>query len=342
MSSTPSRTPSKLPSQKPAPSAAGGSAAPGMTSKVPGSSTMPSQLPSKLPSQSPSKMPSRMPSQSPSKMPSQSPSKMPSKMPSHAPSKMHSQSPSKFPSQSPSKLPSQSFGSRRPGDLTSTAPSGFGTKSLAGSSSSSSSMPPPPLPASFRTATPSEAMSTLKPSKQSVTPSLASTFQGVSAIPGSSSQIPGGGRSMIPRPGGGVLASTWTSSDDLKHAERQLDYARLSRAQKDEQDRWADAKGKELAPCPANWNWLRHGLHPMAGGQEYPGYVCEGGWHYIPDIIVAEGVPGLYTRGVPPTVNQRDEMKVWHENKNVPQGYWGPVRPTGQNEHGRWIYPSWA
>lgn len=184
---------------------------------------------------------------------------------------------------------------------------------------------------------------------------------------------------MIPRPGGGVLASTWTSSDDLKHAERQLDYARLSRAQKDEQDRWADAKGKELAPCPANWNWLRHGLHPMAGGQEYPGYVCEGGvsyllflffsfvmhlfysrlapllscipktdhvnheqWHYIPDIIVAEGVPGLYTRGVPPTVNQRDEMKVWHENKNVPQGYWGPVRPTGQNEHGRWIYPSWA
>ncbi|KAK6209217.1 hypothetical protein LQW54_006537 [Pestalotiopsis sp. IQ-011] len=315
MSSTPSRTPSKLPSQKPAPSTAGGSAAPGMTSKVPGSSIMPSQ---------PGK--SVMPSQLPSKMPSQSPSKMPS------------QSPSKFPSQSPSKLSSQSFGSRRPGDLTSTAPSGFGTESLAGSSPS---MPPPPLPASFPTATPSEAMSTLKPSKNSVTPSLASTFQGVSAAPGSSSsQIPRG-RSMIPRPGGGALASTWTSPDDLKHAERQLDYARLSRAQKDEQDKWAASKGAELAPCPANWNWLRHGLHPISMGPPYPGYVCEGGMHYIPDIIVAEGVPGLYTRGQPPW-GQRQEMKVSHEDENVPPHFWGPVRPTGQNAHGRWEYPSWA
>lgn len=77
-----------------------------------------------------------------------------------------------------------------------------------------------------------------------------------------------------------MLASTWTSPDDLKHAERQLDYARLSRAQKDEQDKWAAAKGTELAPCPNNWGWLRYHLHPLAGGRKYPGYVCEGGVSY--------------------------------------------------------------
>lgn len=63
--------------------------------------------------------------------------------------------------------------------------------------------------------------------------------------------------------------------------------------------------------------------------------------HYIPDVLVAEGVPGLYVRN-PPPLSLRQEMTVSPDENDIPRGYWGPVRPESQRADGLWIYPSWA
>lgn len=77
------------------------------------------------------------------------------------------------------------------------------------------------------------------------------------------------GGSTIRLPGGKTMKSAYMNPEDVARAERQMVYASLADEERMEQDIWADEKGKDLAPCPANLQWVRHGANL--------GYVCTGG-----------------------------------------------------------------
>lgn len=63
--------------------------------------------------------------------------------------------------------------------------------------------------------------------------------------------------------------------------------------------------------------------------------------HYIPDILIAEGVPGLYTSARPPPDLVREMMPLAYEG--IPTGYFGVVRPTTRcTETNKWLYPYWC
>lgn len=63
--------------------------------------------------------------------------------------------------------------------------------------------------------------------------------------------------------------------------------------------------------------------------------------HYIPDILIAEGVPGLYTAARPPP--DLVDALTPHPREQIPKIYFGVVRPTGKcRETGNWQYPPWS
>ncbi|KAK9420333.1 hypothetical protein SUNI508_06602 [Seiridium unicorne] len=141
------------------------------------------------------------------------------------------------------------------------------------------------------------------------------------------------GGSIIRLPSGRPMASVYTRPEDVMRAEKQLAYTTLAVPEKIAQDIWANEKGKDLAPCPNNLAWTRH--------ETYPGYRCSGGMHYIPDVLIAEGIPGLYTIARPPPelINQLTP----HAKEGIPNEYFGVVRPEDRcPETLHWKYPFWS
>ncbi|KAH6652198.1 hypothetical protein BKA67DRAFT_693384 [Truncatella angustata] len=129
------------------------------------------------------------------------------------------------------------------------------------------------------------------------------------------------------------MMSVYTNPEDVLRAEKQMAYKSLSPEERLVQDRWANQKGLELAPCPNNFNWIRH--------RTGRGYECSDGMHYIPDDLVAEGMPGMYTTARRPSdiINHL----VRHSNQKIPNDFCGIVRPVSQCPMtGRWEYPRWS
>ncbi|RYP54156.1 hypothetical protein DL770_010967 [Monosporascus sp. CRB-9-2] len=88
-------------------------------------------------------------------------------------------------------------------------------------------------------------------------------------------------------PGGNPsFRSVYRDAEDRRRAALQTAYATLAPGERAAQDAWAAHKADEFAPCPYSFPWLRDG--------QCPGYRCAGGAHYMSDMILAEGVPGLY------------------------------------------------
>ncbi|KAF7528215.1 hypothetical protein G7054_g10232 [Neopestalotiopsis clavispora] len=222
--------------------------------------------------------------------------------------------PSRTPSQTPTITPKVS------GTMAS------GQPSVLGSTTTTSKAPHP------ASQTPQSAIpSILGVSKLPTGSSSSSSRLPTATLAAAVSQIPG--RSVIPAPGGRVLETAYTNPADLRHAEQQLKYKSLTDEQRVLQDAWANRKGLEMAPCPNNYGWERH--------WRCPGYQCSGSMHYIPDVLIAEGVPGLYTQMPPP--RGLLEAMTPHPSQKIPSGFFGPVRPLRQDpDTMRWIFPSWS
>jgi hypothetical protein len=73
----------------------------------------------------------------------------------------------------------------------------------------------------------------------------------------------------------------------------QSQYNSLTPCERVLQDKWAKKKADTFAPCPAGFAWERYHR------DEYPGYLCGGGAHFMSDGILAEGIPGLYVHWTP-------------------------------------------
>ncbi|KAK7749402.1 hypothetical protein SLS62_008146 [Diatrype stigma] len=125
------------------------------------------------------------------------------------------------------------------------------------------------------------------------------------------------------------LRSAYRDPEDLRRALLQTKYGTLAPAERAGQDAWATRKADQFAPCPFNFSWERDG--------DYPGYRCAGGAHYMSDMILAEGVPGLYARQ-----GCHRGLKNWNRKptklEQVPPGMYGPVRPLGVDKKGRYTY----
>ena len=76
------------------------------------------------------------------------------------------------------------------------------------------------------------------------------------------SAIGAGGGSRMPGPGPGGLRSAYRDPEDLRRAQLQTEYGRLSGAERAEQDVWATRKADEFAPCPYNYAWVRAAGYP--------------------------------------------------------------------------------
>ncbi|ORY71734.1 uncharacterized protein BCR38DRAFT_18961 [Pseudomassariella vexata] len=125
----------------------------------------------------------------------------------------------------------------------------------------------------------------------------------------------------------------YTDPTDIAFASKQTVYAKLDEEERILQDNWAKAKATQLAPCPAGLQWERH--------LTCPGFRCTGGMHYMSDLIIASGVPSMYTRRCPPDM-QMGYMPNYAEGI-VPKGYFGPVAPIGIDPHKRQpCYPFWT
>ncbi|RYP50756.1 hypothetical protein DL768_003816 [Monosporascus sp. mg162] len=67
-----------------------------------------------------------------------------------------------------------------------------------------------------------------------------------------------------------------------------------------------------------------------------PGYRCVGGAHYMSDMILAEGVPGLCATRCHQGLRNWDREPT--EQEQVPPGYYGPIRPVGVDKRGKYMY----
>jgi hypothetical protein len=113
-----------------------------------------------------------------------------------------------------------------------------------------------------------------------------------------------------------------TRPEDSEAAARQTDYVNLSGEEKILQDKWAKTTATDLAPCPADLLWVRH--------ESYPGYCCTAGMHFVSDLMIAEGIPGVYTYREPPwPVRRRMPMS---SSQNVPEGMCGVVERERWND----------
>ncbi|KAF3020930.1 hypothetical protein E8E14_004145 [Neopestalotiopsis sp. 37M] len=210
--------------------------------------------------------------------------------------------PSRTPSQTPTITPKVS------GTMASGQPSIHG--------STTTSKAPPPA-----SQTPQPAIPSILGVSKLPTGSSSSSHLPTATLAAAVSQIPG--RSVIPAPGGRVLETAYTNPADLRYAEQQLKYKSLTDEQRVLQDAWANRKGLEMAPCPNNYGWERH--------WRCPGYQCSGSMHYIPDVLIAEGVPGLYTQMPPP--RGLLEAMTPHPSQKIPSGFFGPTLLSRSEEH---------
>ncbi|RYP59806.1 hypothetical protein DL769_008388 [Monosporascus sp. CRB-8-3] len=117
---------------------------------------------------------------------------------------------------------------------------------------------------------------------------------------------------------------------------------RRAEPQRAAQDAWATRKADEFASCPYGFPWLRD--------DKRPGYRCAGGAHYM------SGHDPRRTNSTGPGPPGGELVKTWTllgerchrglrnwdreptEQEQVPPGYYGPIRPVGVDERGRYTY----
>ncbi|KAI1438519.1 hypothetical protein GGR50DRAFT_691049 [Xylaria sp. CBS 124048] len=128
-----------------------------------------------------------------------------------------------------------------------------------------------------------------------------------------------------------TLRSIYTTPEDLERATLQSVYHTLTPRERVQQDKWAMTKADWFAPCPADFPWKR------CPDPRFPGYVCEGGAHFMSDGILAEGIPSLYVFcGGHEDLVGHDRIPTKEEK--VPPRYHGPTRPCGMDRHGKFTY----
>ncbi|KAF7896735.1 uncharacterized protein EAF01_009138 [Botrytis porri] len=99
---------------------------------------------------------------------------------------------------------------------------------------------------------------------------------------------------------------------DIQMASRQPTINNMKGAEREEQESWALGKLVKLSTgCPQNYGWSRRS----------DGYICDGGSHYITDLLLAEGLGGMFV------------MKNKHEWQDRSQGpyYWVGKNAEGKN-----------
>ncbi|KAB8298899.1 hypothetical protein EYC80_001057 [Monilinia laxa] len=104
------------------------------------------------------------------------------------------------------------------------------------------------------------------------------------------------------------------SPNDIKMASCQATITQLQGPERKAQEEWALGKlGKLNTGCPQNYGWSRRG----------DGYICDGGSHYITDLLLTEGMGGMYV------------VKDKHDWQNRTEGpyYW-----AGRNEQGKNLF----
>ncbi|KAI9640399.1 hypothetical protein NHQ30_011144 [Ciborinia camelliae] len=104
------------------------------------------------------------------------------------------------------------------------------------------------------------------------------------------------------------------SPKDIQMASRQSTINELQGPEREAQEAWALGKlGKLDTGCPQNYGWSRRD----------DGYICEGGSHYITDVLLTEGMGGMFA------------VKNKHDWKNRSEGpyYW-----VGKNDQGKNLF----
>ncbi|TGO52338.1 hypothetical protein BCON_0143g00200 [Botryotinia convoluta] len=99
---------------------------------------------------------------------------------------------------------------------------------------------------------------------------------------------------------------------DIQMASRQPTINNMKGAEREEQESWALGKlGKLNTGCPQDYGWSRRS----------DGYICDGGSHYITDLLLAEGMGGMFV------------VKNKHEWQDRSQGpyYWVGKNAEGKN-----------
>ncbi|QSZ32411.1 hypothetical protein DSL72_001985 [Monilinia vaccinii-corymbosi] len=137
-------------------------------------------------------------------------------------------------------------------------------------------------------------------------PSAAPAIRGASVAP-----ITGPSKKFENAPS---VRSILHSMHDIKMASRQATITQLHGPERQAQEEWALGKlGKLTTGCPQNYAWSRRG----------DGYICDGGSHYITDLLLTEGMGGLYV------------VKDKHDWENRTEGpyYW-----AGRNEQGKNLF----
>lgn len=147
---------------------------------------------------------------------------------------------------------------------------------------------------------PSISQPTLLNRDQSKMPSSMSTIKEVSVAPSKKIENMSSVRSIL------------RTSNDIQMASRQPTINNMKGAEREEQESWALGKlGKLNTGCPQNYGWSRRS----------DGYICDGGSHYITDLLLAEGMGGMFV------------VKNKHEWQDRSQGpyYWVGKNAEGKN-----------
>ncbi|KAF5867905.1 uncharacterized protein Bfra_007100 [Botrytis fragariae] len=147
---------------------------------------------------------------------------------------------------------------------------------------------------------PSISQPTLLNRDQSQMLSSTSTIKEVSIAPSKKIDKMSSVRSILHNPTNIQMASRQPTINNMKGAERE------------EQESWALGKlGKLNTGCPQNYGWSRRS----------DGYICDGGSHYITDLLLAEGMGGMFA------------VKNKHEWQDRSQGpyYWVGKNAEGKN-----------
>ncbi|KAF7877187.1 hypothetical protein EAF04_000872 [Stromatinia cepivora] len=109
-------------------------------------------------------------------------------------------------------------------------------------------------------------------------------------------------RSILHSPADMQMASRQSTINDMKGPEREA------------QEEWALGKlGKLDTGCPQNYGWSRRS----------DGYICDGGSHYITDLLLAEGMGGMFVV---------KDKHHWQDRSQGPY-YW-----AGKNEQGKNLF----
>ncbi|CAD6446053.1 c3f628d4-6d40-4b7a-865d-7474f3e26164-CDS [Sclerotinia trifoliorum] len=102
------------------------------------------------------------------------------------------------------------------------------------------------------------------------------------------------------------------SPTDIQMASRQSTINKMKGAERKAQDNWALGKlGKLDTGCPQNYGWSRRS----------DGYICDGGSHYITDLLLVEGMGGMFV------VKDKNH---WQDRSQGPY-YWAGKNDQGKN-----------